>query len=111
MVVTDGAPGLIRAVEECFPRSHRQRCLAHRMRNLEAKVPEHLWPEVRARAKAAYEAPSLEMAKALREDFVREYERELPSATQCFLDDFRRLHGPAAVPDRPPQGDPHDESP
>jgi transposase-like protein len=58
------------------------------MRNLEAKVPEHLWPEVRARAKAAYEAPSLEMAKALREDFVREYERELPSATQCFLDDF-----------------------
>src|SRR5437763_9211056 len=41
LVVTDGAPGLIRAVEECFPRSHRQRCLAHRMRNLEAKVPEH----------------------------------------------------------------------
>src|SRR6185436_18327832 len=40
LVVTDGAPGLIRAVEECFPRSYRQRCLAHRMRNLQAKVPE-----------------------------------------------------------------------
>jgi putative transposase len=88
LVVTDGAPGLVRAVEECFPRSHRQRCLAHRMRNLEAKVPAHLWPEVRARAKAAYEAPSLELAKALREDFVRGHETELPSATQCFLDDF-----------------------
>ena len=58
LVVTDGAPGLIRAVEECFPRSYRQRCLAHRMRNLQSKVPEHLWPEVRARAKASYEAPS-----------------------------------------------------
>jgi putative transposase len=88
LVVTDGAPGLVRAVEECFPRSHRQRCLAHLMRNLEAKVPAHLWPEVRARAKAAYEAPSLELAKALREDFVRGHETELPSATQCFLDDF-----------------------
>lgn len=88
LVVTDGAPGLIRAVEECFPRSHRQRCLAHRMRNLEGKVPEHDWPEVRVRAKAAYEAPSLEMAKALGEDFVREYETKLPSATQCFLEDF-----------------------
>ena len=43
---------------------------------------------MRARAKAAYEAPSLEMAKALREDFVSAYETELPSATQCFLDDF-----------------------
>jgi transposase-like protein len=37
LVVTDGAPGLIRAVEEVFPRSLRQRCLAHRIRNLETK--------------------------------------------------------------------------
>ena len=88
LVVTDGAPGLIRAVEECFPRSHRQRCLAHRMRNLEAKVPEHLWPEVRVRGKAAYEAPSPEMANALRDDFVAQYARELPAAVQCFEGDF-----------------------
>jgi transposase-like protein len=33
LVVSDGAPGLIRAIEECFPRSARQRCLAHRMRS------------------------------------------------------------------------------
>src|SRR5215212_6347774 len=39
LVVSDGAPGIIRAIEECFPRSARQRCLAHRMRNLAAKVP------------------------------------------------------------------------
>ena len=38
LVVSDGAPGIIRAIEECFPRSARQRCLAHRMRNLAAKV-------------------------------------------------------------------------
>lgn len=88
LVVTDGAPGLIRAVEECFPRSYRQRCLAHRMRNLQVKVPEHVWPEARARAKACYEAPSPAMAQALREDFVKTYERELPSAVSCFLDDF-----------------------
>ncbi len=40
LVMTDGAPGLIRSVEEWFPYSARQRCLAHRMRNLSAKVPE-----------------------------------------------------------------------
>jgi transposase-like protein len=36
-------------IETCFPRSARQRCLARRMRNLAAKVPEDQWPEVKAR--------------------------------------------------------------
>ena len=45
LVATDGAPGLIRAVEEYFPRSHRQRCLAHHSRNLQSKVTEAEWPE------------------------------------------------------------------
>lgn len=38
LVVSDGAAGIIKAIETCFPRSARQRCLAHRMRNLSAKV-------------------------------------------------------------------------
>jgi putative transposase len=42
LVVSDGAPGIIKAIEICFPRSERQRCLAHRLRNLAAKVPEDL---------------------------------------------------------------------
>jgi len=88
LVVTDGAPGLIRAVEECFPRSYRQRCLAHRLRNLQSKVPENRWSEVRASARACYEAPSLAVAEVLRDDFVRTFEREMPSAGKCFLDDF-----------------------
>lgn len=88
LVVTDGAPGLIRAVEECFPRSLRQRCLAHRMRNLQSKAPEQLWAEVRVRAKAAYEAPSPAVAEDLRAKFVSEYERELPSVVTCFEEDF-----------------------
>ena len=37
LVVSDGAPGLIRALEEVFPKSLRQRCLAHRMRSLEGR--------------------------------------------------------------------------
>ena len=39
LVTSDGAPGVIKAIEVCFPRAARQRCLAHRMRNLAAKVP------------------------------------------------------------------------
>ena len=88
LVVTDGAPGLIRAVETCFPRALRQRCLAHRLRNLRSKAPEAEWPEIAVRARACYEAASPALARALRDDFVQTYERERPAVVQCFLDDF-----------------------
>ena len=58
LVASDGAPGIIRAIEECLPRSVRQRCLAHKMRNLQSKVPEDLWPEFKTRSTACYQAPS-----------------------------------------------------
>jgi putative transposase len=88
LVIADGAPGLIRAIEEVFPKSPRQRCLAHKLRNLEGKVPEERWREVKALAVAAYQAASPMMARLLKDEFVKRYERELPSATACFLDDF-----------------------
>jgi hypothetical protein len=53
LVTSDGAPGIIKAIEVCFPRAARQRCLAHRMRNLAVKVPEDVWPEFKVRVQAA----------------------------------------------------------
>ena len=88
LVVSDGAAGIIKAIEVCFPRSTRQRCLAHRMRNLAAKVPEDLWPEFKARATAADQAPSRKIARELAEGVVADYGSELANATACFMDDF-----------------------
>jgi len=42
--------GVWSAIEECLPRTARQHCLAHEVRNLQSKVPEDLWPEFNARA-------------------------------------------------------------
>lgn len=75
LVATDGAPGLIRAVEECFPSSLRQRCLAHKMRNILAKVPREHATEWRQMVRAVYDAPSLALAKTLSADLVRGAER------------------------------------
>jgi transposase-like protein len=88
LVVSDGAPGIIKAIETCFPRSARQRCLAHRMRNLAAKVPEDIWPEVKARITAAYQAPSRAIARDLAKGVVADFENDLPTAIACFMDDF-----------------------
>ncbi|HEU4352508.1 MAG TPA: IS256 family transposase [Burkholderiales bacterium] len=88
LVITDGAPGLIRAAEEIFPRALRQRCLAHKIRNLQSKVPEEVWRELKGAALAAYQAGSPQVAQMLKDDFAVRYERDYPSATSCFLDDF-----------------------
>src|SRR3954464_3147273 len=40
LIVADGAPRLIKAVEQCWPASDRQHCAVHRVRNLLAKLPE-----------------------------------------------------------------------
>jgi hypothetical protein len=39
LIVADGAPGLIKAIEQCRPASDRQHCAVHRLRNLLAKLP------------------------------------------------------------------------
>ena len=95
LVVSDGAPGIIRAIEECFPRSARQRCLAHRMRNLAAKVSADPWPVpgskspgIKARVTACYQAPSRAIARQLAAGLRADYANVLPSALACFEDDF-----------------------
>jgi putative transposase len=50
LIVADGAPGLIKAVEQCWPASDRQHCAVHRLRNLRAKLPER----ERERVRTAY---------------------------------------------------------
>jgi putative transposase len=88
LVVSDGAPGVIRAIEECFPRSTRQRCLAHRMRNLAVKVPADLWPEFKARVTACYQAPSRAIARDLAAGIRADHATLVPSAVACFEDDL-----------------------
>jgi putative transposase len=88
LVVSDGAPGMIRAIEECFPGSVRQRCLAHKMRNLQSKVPEGTWPEFKARAAACYQAASPALARLLHDDIAATFQAAVPAAVACLDDDF-----------------------
>jgi len=88
LVVSDGAPGIIKAIDTGFPRSERQRCLAHRMRNLAAKMPEDIWPELKARATASHQAPSRAVARDLAAGVIADYAADHPSAVACFEDDF-----------------------
>jgi transposase-like protein len=57
LVISDGAAGLVGAIERKSPRSLRQRCLIHRARNLLAKVPKHAQAQVKAAYWAIFDVP------------------------------------------------------
>jgi putative transposase len=88
LVATDGAPGLIRASEEVFPLSLRQRCLAHKLRNIQSKVPEDQQRTVIPMARNAYQASSPAIARMAAAELKRQWGTELPAAVACFEDDF-----------------------
>jgi len=88
LVTTDGAPALLAAVEEIWPKSLRQRCLAHKKRNVLDKVPDSARQEVKRAVSAVYDAPNREVADLLGSDFVERYSHLHPSAVTCFQDDL-----------------------
>ncbi len=88
LVTTDGAPGLIRAVEEVFPTSLRQRCLAHKTRNVTDKVPQAVRDEVKNAVRAAYYAPNRQVAEMIAADVLETYQGVYPAAMRSFQDDW-----------------------
>lgn len=88
LITTDGAPGLISAVEQVWPRSLRQRCLAHKKRNILDKVPDSARAEVKAALNGIYHAATREVADLLTVRFIETYSARYPSAVACFTDDL-----------------------
>ena len=59
-VTSDGAPGLLNAIEAIFSKSLRIRCWYHKLGNIRSKLPEEAADEVLAHARAVRDAPTHE---------------------------------------------------
>jgi putative transposase len=88
LIISDGSKGLINAISRSFPQSDRQRCIAHKLRNIMVKVPEEYHNEILINVKSIYYAPDYETAKVLGGAFINKYSEKFPSAVNCFLDDL-----------------------
>jgi len=93
LIVADGAPGLIKAVEQCWPASDRQHCAVHRVRNLLAKLPERERERVRgaywqALDEAINEQDGRQRLKALGEELDQ---AGYTAAAKCLADDLDAL--------------------
>ena len=94
LTVSDGAPGLLKALDELWPTADRQRCSVHRLRNLLAKLPRQ--PGLHDRVKRAYwaaldEATDPADAERRLRALVGELERPFPSAAACLAEDLPTL--------------------
>ena len=93
-VVSDGAPGLINAIEELWPDADRGRCAVHKLRNVVAKLPKRsgLHDQVKAAYWAALdEATDPADAERRLREVVAELERPYPSAAACLAEDLPAL--------------------
>ncbi len=103
LAISDGAPGLISACEQVFPRSLRQKCLIHRARNLLAKVPAEAQTEIKNAYWQLFDLDDEHSAKlppgpelvafvqARIDVFASTYSTRYPSATKCLLTDREQL--------------------
>ncbi len=99
LVISDGAAGLIGAVETNMASALRQRCLIHRARNVLAKVPAERSDEIKTAFWAIFALPedieagahAVAAAQAGIDAFARRYGREFPAAVKCLLADRRAL--------------------
>jgi transposase-like protein len=80
LVVTDGAPGLIRAIETVYPLAARQRCWVHMMRNVVSACPKRLADEVAQAARQIYTASTRREAIAKFKQLKGRYGRLVPKA-------------------------------
>jgi putative transposase len=84
---------LIKAVEQCWPRSDRQHCTVHRLRNLVAKPPESERERVRQAYWQALDDATDERDGAQRlQALVGELDRAgYTAAARCLADDLQAL--------------------
>ncbi|MEY8013767.1 IS256 family transposase [Mycobacterium servetii] len=101
LVVSDGARGLIAAIEQIFPAALRQRCLIHRLRNVLAKIPTGMQPEIRDGYWALFDTTAeadiepgprlVELIDARLDAFAARYGATYPAAMKILLTDREGL--------------------
>jgi putative transposase len=99
-VTTDGAPGLIRAVERQWPNTLRIRCWAHKVRNVLSRVPEAAQAQVRGWLYTIRDAADDAAGQEAYAEVLARLEQAFPSAARSLADDHQASLAHLQVPPR-----------
>lgn len=88
LVISDGNPGLKRAIKECFSNSFYQHCQVHKMRNIMAKLPEEVRAQIKSLIGKAFRAKTYEEGLSKARTMIKEFKDRFPSAMECLEKDL-----------------------
>lgn len=91
LVVTDGCQGLHAALAVVYPYVTRQRCWAHKLRNVATKLPRTIQAACLRDAKRLYQAPTRREAVRRFRAWERRWQRLAPKAVACLREDLDEL--------------------
>jgi putative transposase len=97
---TDGAPGLIQAVDSRWPRALRMRCWFPKMQHLMQQVPPQAWPACKALVGDMRDAPTYEEGQRRLHDLLEQYQDPCPAACRCLAEDAEASLNHSKVPAR-----------
>lgn len=105
LVISDGGPGLISALDQVFARSARQRCVVHRSWNALAKVSKGDADEFKADFWAIFDDVDADPGQAAAAqdrrhagEFADKWKTRYPGAVACVTDDLDHLIAYLAFP-------------
>lgn len=91
LVVVDGNRGLWNAIDLVWLNVPRQRCWAHKLRNVSNHIPKKLQSSCMIQAADIYRAPSKQEALKAFKQWTKVWKGIVPKAVQCLEDDFEDL--------------------
>jgi transposase-like protein len=81
---SDDCPGLRKALKAVWPRSLPQKCQAHKLRNILAKLPRGVQSEIKKQLHAVFYAKDYETGLKKGRALVEAYEDRYPQAMECL---------------------------
>lgn len=91
LIIIDGCRGLANALDGVYPRVLRQRCWAHKLRNVATTLKKKDEEECLRGAKEIYKAKSLKHARKQFKRWKATWEKVYPKAVACIEDDLDEL--------------------
>ena len=91
LITTDGCPGLHQALATVYPYVPRQRCWAHKLRNVAAKVKRRHQKECLKGIRAIYQAENRREAAARFHVWAKKWRTLEPEAVTCIEKDLDEL--------------------
>jgi transposase-like protein len=88
LIVTDGNPGVLKAIDEVFPNSLKHRCQKHRMENILGKAPAAMRAELKAEILKSFHAESYAEGLRIGREVIARYRQRLPNAMKCLGDEL-----------------------